>query len=310
MGLGALLLAGAQTAERRERAERRALVTLSALAAVVDRASGGSVQEAAPAAPRRNTCPKGGMGLGAEIAAAEQGQAQAPTDDEAGAIRKAVEGFAAAHPEVAAIRVVEFEGIMLAASTAAADQGAKAAPRRLERDEKPLYDLGQKLRAAVESNRQGAEGAARAPELGFERRPDGVLALAAPVERGGEVIGMVQMETRAVPEPATFIRLPFLVFWLAPVIAMVLLSLRPRRTAVAAGGGRGPPADPLPLLLRTLRARRAESRAPDLGPVRWPPRSARSRRRRRRSWRSWRSRPASRWRRRSGTSTSTASRAG
>ncbi len=196
VGLGAMLLAGAQTAERRESAERRALVTLSALAAVVDRASGGSVQEAAPAAPAE-TPAEGGMGLGAEIAAAEQGQAQAPTDAEAGAIRKAVEGFAADHPEVAAIRVVEFEGIMLAASTSAADQGAKAAPRRLERDEKPLYDLGQKLRANVESNRQGAEGAARAPELGFERQADGVLALGAPVERGGEVIGMVQMETRA-----------------------------------------------------------------------------------------------------------------
>jgi arabinogalactan oligomer/maltooligosaccharide transport system permease protein len=224
MGLGAVLLAGAQTSERRERAERRALVTLSALAAVVDRASGGSVQEAAPTAPVE-TPSEGGMGLGAEIAAAEQGQPQAPTDAEAGAVRKAVEGFAAAHPEVAAIRVVEFEGIKLAASTAAADQGTKAAPRRLEREEKPLYDLGQKLRAAVEANRQGAEGAARAPELGFERREDGVLALAAPVERGGEVIGMVQMETRAVPEPPTFAWLPFATFWLVPVFALILLSL-------------------------------------------------------------------------------------
>lgn len=235
VGLGAMLLAGAQTAERRESAERRALVTLSALAAVVDRASGGSVQEAAPAAPAE-TPAEGGMGLGAEIAAAEQGQAQAPTDAEAGAIRKAVEGFAADHPEVAAIRVVEFEGIMLAASTSAADQGAKAAPRRLERDEKPLYDLGQKLRANVESNRQGAEGAARAPELGFERQADGVLALGAPVERGGEVIGMVQMETRATLEPPTFIFLPFVCFWLAPVIALVLLSfvLGERRWLLAA----------------------------------------------------------------------------
>jgi arabinogalactan oligomer/maltooligosaccharide transport system permease protein len=235
VGLGAMLLAGAQTAERRERAERRALVTLSALAAVVDRASGGSVQEAAPTAPAE-TPSEGGMGLGAEIAAAEQAQPQAPTDAEAGAVRKAVEGFAAAHPEVAAIRVVEFEGLRLAASTAAADQGTKAAPRRLEREEKPLYDLGQKLRAAVEANRQGAEGAARAPELGFERHPDGVLALAAPVERGGEVIGMVQMETRATPEPPTFTWLPFVCFWLAPAIALVLLSfvLGERRWLLAA----------------------------------------------------------------------------
>ena len=238
VGLGAVLLAGARTAERRERAERRAVITLSALAAVIDRSSGGSVQEAAPTAPAEPATPAegGGMGLGAEIAAAEQAAPQAPTGDQAAAVRKAVAGFAAAHPEVAAIRVVEFEGIRLAASTAPADTGTRAAPRRLERDEKPLYDLGQKLRAAVEANRQGAEGAARAPELGFERRPDGVLTLAASVERGGEVIGMVQMETRPRPEPAAFDGLPFLAAWLAPVIVLFLLSLvlRERRWALAA----------------------------------------------------------------------------
>ncbi|HEY0557061.1 MAG TPA: sugar ABC transporter permease [Thermoanaerobaculia bacterium] len=227
VGLGAVLLAGAQAAERHERAERRAVVTLSALAALVDRAGGGAPAAASTAAAAAETpAPpaEGGMGLGAEIAAAEQAPAAASTGDQEGAVRGAVQAFAAAHPEIAAIRVVEFEGLLLAASTALADRGAQAAPRRLEHDEKPLFDLGQKLRAAVEGNRQGAEGAARAPELGFERRPDGVLALAAPVERGGEVVGMVQMETRATPEPPSFSWLPFLAAWLAPVIALLLLS--------------------------------------------------------------------------------------
>jgi arabinogalactan oligomer/maltooligosaccharide transport system permease protein len=235
LGLGAVLLAGAQTAEHRERAERRAVITLSALAAVVDRASGGSAREAAPTEPAP-AAEGNGMGLGAEIAAAEQARPSAPTGGQDEAVRKAVAGFAAAHPEVAAIRVVELEGIKLAASTAAADTGVKAAPRRLERDEKPLYDLGQKLRAAVEANRQGAEGAARQPEFGFERQPDGVLALAAPVERGGEVIGMVQMETRATPEAPTLVWLPFVCFCLAPVLALVLLSfvLGERRWLLAA----------------------------------------------------------------------------
>ena len=222
VGLGAALLAGARTAERRERAERRAVITLSALTAVVDRASGGGAKEAPPATPAT----EGGMGLGAEIAAAEQGRTPAPADTRADAVRKAVAGFAAVHPEVAAIRVVELADITLAASTAPADQGAaRSAPRRLERAEKPLYDLGEKLRAAVEANRQGAEGAARAPELGFTRQPDGVLSLAAPVERGGEVTGMVQMETRAKAEPASFAWLPFLAAWLAPVISLLLLAL-------------------------------------------------------------------------------------
>ena len=227
VGLGALLLAGTRTSERRDRAERRALVTLSALAAVVDRASGGSTAEAAPAAPSEPAQPSegSGMGLGAEIAAAEQGQPQAPSGAQDELLRRAVERFAATHPEIAAIRVVRFDGILLAASTAPADKGTQAAPRRLARDEKPLYDLGQRLRAAVEANRQGAEGAAREPEIGLERGSGGVISLAAPVERNGEVLGMVQMETRARPEPATFSWLAFLAAWLAPVAGLALLSL-------------------------------------------------------------------------------------
>jgi arabinogalactan oligomer/maltooligosaccharide transport system permease protein len=236
VGLGALLLSGTQRGERRDRAERRAVVTLSALTAVVDRASGGSTTEAAPAGtglgeeipspPAATPSGGNGMGTGAEIAAAEQqGQAKAPAGDQDEILRRAVERFAATHPEIAAIRVVRFDGILLAASTAPADKGTQAAPRRLARDEKPLYDLGQKLRAAVEGNRQGAEGAARGPEIGIERQANGVIALAAPVERNGEVTGMVQIETRAVPEPPSFAWLPFLAAWLTPVLGLLLLSL-------------------------------------------------------------------------------------
>src|SRR4051812_13195259 len=139
---GAALLHGAQKAERRARAARQAVVTLSALTDLVDRAGGATA--AVPATPS-----EGGMGLGAEIAAAEQGQAK-PAGDAGDAVRRAVARFAASHPEIKAIRVVDFEGIQLTASTAAADTGDKAAPRRLEREEKDLYDLGQKLRAAVQ----------------------------------------------------------------------------------------------------------------------------------------------------------------
>src|SRR5436305_370801 len=156
VGIGAALLAGTQRGERRERAERRAVVTLSALAALVDRAGGGA-ESAAPAAAEPPAAAEGGMGLGAEIAAAEKAPPPATsTDSREEAVRRAVQGFAEAHPEVAAIRVVEFDGLLLAASTAAADRGSQAAPRRLARDEKPLFDLGQRLRAAVEGNRQGA----------------------------------------------------------------------------------------------------------------------------------------------------------
>ena len=62
-------------------------------------------------------------------------------------------------------------------------RATKAAPRRLARDEKPLYDLGQRLRAAVETNREEGERA----QAGDRDRalPDGGgPSLAAPVERG------------------------------------------------------------------------------------------------------------------------------
>jgi arabinogalactan oligomer / maltooligosaccharide transport system permease protein len=214
-GVGASLLAGSLAGERRERAERKAVVTLSALEAIVavaDSAGGGATEEAAPAS---------GFGLGEELAAVEQGESPAAGVD-GESVRRAVARFAREHPEVAAIRVIE--GRQLVASTAPEDRREQAAPRTLVLAEKPVFDLGQKLRAAVEGNREGAEGAARAPEIAVERRPGGLL-LAAPVERGGQVVGMVQMETRSRRGPSAFAWLPFLAAWVAPVAALLLLAL-------------------------------------------------------------------------------------
>lgn len=233
VGLGSVLLAGARTAERRERAERQAVVTLQALAQVVDRAvaagqpaaeeeSGfGLGEEIGEAAPPESE--GGGMGLGDELAAIDAPAAPAAEEDEGEKIRRAVASFVESHPEAGPIRVVLFEGIRLEASTAPEDQGANAAPRRLAREEKPLFDLGQSLRAAVQGNREG--GGARSAEISLERRPDGVLALSAPLERNGEVVGMVQMETKKEHEPAGIAWLPFLLYWLGPVVAFLLLSL-------------------------------------------------------------------------------------
>jgi arabinogalactan oligomer/maltooligosaccharide transport system permease protein len=226
-GAGAMLLHGARKAESRGRAERQAVITLSALADLVDRAGGGA--PAAATATTETTPPPappdgGGMGLGAEIAAAEQGGAK-PAADAGPALRHAVARFAAEHPEVKAIRVVDFEGIQLTASTSPADTGSEAAPRHLAREEKDLYDLGQSLRSAVQGNREGAEGAARQDEISITRQPGGLYSLAAPVERGGEVVGMVQMDAAVVPAPVAFDWLPFLVAWLAPAAGFFLLSL-------------------------------------------------------------------------------------
>ena len=107
--------------------------------------------------------------------------------------RAVVARWSAADPTLQGIRVIAFEGISLEASTWSGDLGDKAAPRRLLPEEKEVYDQGQRLRAAVETNAQ--EGAPRKAEIEMARIPHGGLSLAAPLFRDGAVIGMVSIET-------------------------------------------------------------------------------------------------------------------
>ena len=109
-------------------------------------------------------------------------------------LQEGVERLTAADPQVETLRVVRFKGIRLMASTAPEDTGEQAAPRKMARDEKPLYDLGQTLRASVDQNIQ--EGRAWKEEIDIQARDDGGLALAAPVEEGGKVVGAVLMDAR------------------------------------------------------------------------------------------------------------------
>ena len=232
--LGAALLAAARAGESRERSERRSVVTLLALAQLIERAGGEAPAAEEPSYGLGEELPptqEEGMGIGDELAAIEAGTDQV-SEDPGDAVRRAVAAFADAHPEVKAVRVVAFEGIRLEASTNPEDK----APRRLEREEKPLYDLGQKLRAAVAGNREGLEGAARAEEVAVERLPGGWLRLSAPVEEAGEVTGMVQMDADPAEVRAVFPWVPALVAWLAPVVLLVLLSfvLGERRALLAA----------------------------------------------------------------------------
>jgi arabinogalactan oligomer/maltooligosaccharide transport system permease protein len=122
-------------------------------------------------------------------------QALVQTLDRVGAAgdpaRAAVARWSEYDGTIRAMRVVE--GTSLEASTAPSDRGEKAAPRRLAREEKAIYDQAQRLRAAVEINRQ--EGAPRKSEIEIEPLPDGGLALAAPIERDAAVVGMASIET-------------------------------------------------------------------------------------------------------------------
>ena len=133
-------------------------------------------------------------------------------------LRQVVASWQAQQPPGGMARVLIFQGIMLEASTSPKDVGDQAAPRRLSRDEKPIFDRGQRLRAAVASNQ---EGAASKPELEVEGMAGDRQRVAVPLERDGQVIGIVGIETaqRAAPQaldllPALLaVLLPLLAFW-------------------------------------------------------------------------------------------------
>jgi arabinogalactan oligomer/maltooligosaccharide transport system permease protein len=103
------------------------------------------------------------------------------------AVRKSVGAWQETHPPGTRVRVIR--GTTLEASTEPADTGEKAAPRRLAREEKPLYDQAQRLRAGVDTNR---EGGAPKSELEVERE-GGARRVAVPLEADGKVTGMVQV---------------------------------------------------------------------------------------------------------------------
>ncbi|QRN98596.1 sugar ABC transporter permease [Archangium violaceum] len=131
------------------------------------------------------------------------------------AVRAVVSTWKEQLPPGSAVRVIAFSGIQLEASTFPEDQGERAAPRRLSREEKPLYDRGQRLRAAVETNRE--EGSARKLEVETEALPDGRRLLSAPVEVDGSVVGMVELATAPLAAPLKPGMLATLAFFLVPL---------------------------------------------------------------------------------------------
>lgn len=103
---------------------------------------------------------------------------------------------------IAAIRVVRSADALFLVSTDTHD--APPFPRRLARDEKPLYDLGQELRANVETNI--AEGVFRKKQIDIVRMDRTRLRVAVPYVLDGKVVGFVQIEQRlAAPASPTFV---------------------------------------------------------------------------------------------------------
>src|SRR2546422_835027 len=169
------------------------------------------------------------------------------------AVRKVVAAWQARTPSVSQARVFLADGMRLEASTAAGDAGERAAPRRLPREEKPLYDRNQRIAAAAQTNRE--EQQARKAEIEAAPLGGGRLSLAGPVEKDRAPVGLVEIETALQPAPRTPGWSGFLLAVIAPLAAFALLALiiGERRPPPLLGGGargagplvwvgRGPPA--------------------------------------------------------------------
>ena len=133
---------------------------------------------------------------------------------EGDAVRSALAAWQSRTPAASQARVFRADGIRLEASTAPDDAGDRAAPRRLRREEKPLYDRSQRIAAAVQTNRE--EQHARKPEI--EVAPAGArLSLAGPLEKNGAVVGIVEIETAPQPVPRRPGWSGFLLALIAPI---------------------------------------------------------------------------------------------
>src|SRR5512145_1503314 len=141
---------------------------------------------------------------GAEVTAQTQGRVAIL---EASALAEAVAGLVAANPDDATalqaamadwvatspgddnVLVLRLSGARLLASTRATDLRGEL-PRRLSREEKWLFDLGQELRAAIDTNT--SEGVFRKAQIDVARPAAGRLRVTVPYLVDGAVAGIVQ----------------------------------------------------------------------------------------------------------------------
>jgi len=149
-------------------------------------------------------------------------------------VQPLLERFAAEQPNLGPVRVIE--GRNLLASTHPDDTGERAAPRKLQREEKDLFDQAKRLATVAAANRAGA--AEQGNEIEVRGSAAAGLSLAGPFEQDGEIAGAVLLEA---PGAAGHGGTPWLLA-LAVVIVPTLLMLAvypllaQRRAAPAALG--------------------------------------------------------------------------
>jgi arabinogalactan oligomer/maltooligosaccharide transport system permease protein len=154
--------------------------------------------------------------------------------DAAGTLQDALLDWVARSPGDDSIRVVRLGGAQLLASTVAAERDGL--PRRLTRDEKWLFDLGQELRAAAETNR--AEGVFRKPQIDLGRPAPDRIRVSVPYLVDGAIAGFVQHDG-PVDAAAAAVRPP-LPLWLLLLLPLAAVWLAALKLNPAGGVARGP----------------------------------------------------------------------
>ncbi len=155
-------------------------------------------------------------------------------------LRRTVQGWQTRTSGITASRIVRIAGAELLASTAAHDSVEAEAPRRLERDEKPLFDMAQRLRSAVNLNRD--EGAPRKNEIEVESLPKGGRSFSGPFVEDGEISGLVQVQSidTAVPRrPSWWITLGLILMVVGCAVVPAFVFRRRSRVATWGAVGAG-----------------------------------------------------------------------
>jgi arabinogalactan oligomer/maltooligosaccharide transport system permease protein len=157
--------------------------------------------------------------------------------EDTGSLQGALLDWVERSPYDDSIRVVRLGGAQLLASTHAAER-AEALPRRLTRDEKWLFDLGQELRAAADTN--AAEGVFRKPQIDVSRPAPDRIRVTVPYLDEGAIAGFVQHE-RPLDVAAVVIRppVPLALLLIVPLAVLWLAATRLNPAGgVAAGANR------------------------------------------------------------------------
>ncbi len=130
------------------------------------------------------------------------------------------------HNDVDAVRVMRLSGARLLASSFNDDLENGTPPRRLKRSEKEIYDLGQLLRANVDTNRE--EGNPREPEVISEELRNGRLRVSVPwftAKNPEKAAGYVQLEVSPTITTRELAFWPVLVLALVPAFLFFIGSL-------------------------------------------------------------------------------------